>query len=110
MKNYNSVLTGLRWNAGELLPGHQFRIHDLAVQKNSGKIVILTGVCKNGENYSFISLDDLETDNAPCGSFQKPSEDAVTPEHEVLKRKLIRIKGCRGMDHWQKVLKAFLAG
>ena len=37
MENYNSVLTRLRWNAGELLPGHKFCIHDFAVKKTPVK-------------------------------------------------------------------------
>lgn len=107
MKNYNSVLTRLRWNAGELLPGHKFCIHDFAVKKDSEKIVLLTGTCRNGETYSYIVLDDLETSDAPCNLFQKPSGGEITSTHEILKEKLIRIKRYQGKEYWQKLLKKF---
>lgn len=110
MKNYRSVLARLRWNAGELLPGHRFRIHDFAVQKNSGKVVLLTGVCRNGESYCYICLDDLETEEALCGDFQIPSKNAVIAAHEILKKKLIRIMKYQGREYYQKLLDKFIAG
>lgn len=107
MNNYRSVLTRLRWNAGELLPGHQFRIHDLVVKKDSDKIVLLTGVCRNGENYCYICLDDLETGTAPSGTFRKQESGEITPAYEILKKKLILIKGYQGQEYWQKLLEKF---
>ena len=107
MKNYNSVLTRLRWNAGELLPGHKFCIHDFAVEKNSGKIVLLTGVSQNGERYCYICLDDLETETAPAEIFRQPVSGEITADYEILKKKLIRIKGYQGKEYWQKLLKNF---
>lgn len=109
MNNYHSALARLRWNAGELLPGHLSRIHDLAMEKDSGKIVLLTGVCRNGKNYCYICLDDLETSEAPCSSFQPLPVAKITSAHEVLKEKLIRIMGYQGKEYWQKLLNAFLA-
>ena len=109
MNNYRSVLTRLRWNAGELLPGHQFRIHDLAEKKDSGKIMLLTGLCRNGEYYCYVCLDDLERDQAPCRDFQNPPGEKITSAHEILKEKIIRIKGYQGKEYWQKLLNTFLA-
>ncbi len=107
MKIYNSVLTRLRWNAGELLPGHQFCIHDFAVKKDSGKIVLLTGVFRNGEHYCCIGLDDLETETIPLEAFRKSEPGEITAACENLKKKLIRIKGYQGKEYWQKLLEKF---
>lgn len=107
MENYNSVLTSLRWNAGELLPGHKFCIHDFAVKKDSGKIVLLTGVFRNGEHYCCIGLDDLETETVPFEIFRKPENGEITTDYEILKKKLICIKGYQGKEYWQKLLKKF---
>ena len=109
MENYNSLFTRLLWNAGELLPGHQFRIYDFAVQKESGKIVLLTWVFhRSEERYSYIDLVELETGNAPCETFRKPADGEITAAHEVLKSKLIRIQGYRGRAYWCKLLDNFM--
>ena len=110
MDDFDSLLIRLRWNAGELLPGHQFRIHDFAVQKDSGKIVLLTGVFRHpGEKYSYIDLAELEPGNACCETFRQPESGEITAAHELLKGKLIRIRGYRGKEYWQKTLKTFSA-
>ncbi|MBO5309458.1 MAG: hypothetical protein J6C40_15795 [Lentisphaeria bacterium] len=107
MNNYRSLLTRLRWNAGELLSGHQFRIHDFAVKKDSDRIVLLTGLCRNGENYCYICLDNLETETAPSETFRKPASGEITVAYEILKEKLIFIRGYQGQEYWQKLLKKF---
>ena len=109
MENYNSLFTRLLWNAGELLPGHQFRIYDFAVQKESGKIVLLTWVFhRSEERYSYIDLVELETGNAPCETFRKPADGEITDSHKTLKDKLIRIQGYRGRAYWYKLLNNFI--
>ena len=109
MENYDSLFTRLCWNAGELLSGHQFRIYDFAVQKESGKTVLLTGVFRrSGERYAYIGLTDLEIGNAPCVTFRKPVDGEITAAHEVLKGKLIRIQGYKGRAYWHKLLDHFI--
>ena len=104
MGNYTYALACLRWNAGKILPGHQFKIYDIAVHEGSGKIVLLTGIYRAGEKYHYIELDDLETGTAPRENFREAKSEEITEEHEILKGKLIRILGYQGEAHWQKRL------
>ena len=101
-------LLSLRWKAGELLPGHVFRIHDLAVLKNSGRIVLLTDVLHGASRYGFIDLAELEPGDAPLEDFRPAKGNEITPEHEVLRGKLIRILRFQGEGHWKRLLSQVL--
>ena len=103
MGNYTCALAYLRWKAGKILPGHQFKIYDIAVHEDSGKIVLLTGIYRAGGKYYYIELDDLETGIAPRENFRKAKSEEITEEHEILKGKLIRIQGYQGEAHWRQL-------
>ena len=107
MKNYRSILLTLRWKAGELLPGHCFRIHDLAVLKSSGKVVILTDVFREAARYGYVELDELERGEAGPDDLRPCETGEAAPRHEVLREKLIRILRYEGGDHWRKLLENF---
>ena len=107
MKNYRSVVLALRWKAGELLPGHRFRIHDLAFLKSSGKVVMLTDVFREAARYGYVELDELERGEAGPGAFRPCEAGEAAPRHEVLRGKLIRLLRYEGEDHWRKLLEDF---
>ena len=107
MKNYRSLLLTLRWKAGELLPGHCFRIHDLAVRQSSGEVVMLTDVFRKATRYGYIELDELERGEAAAEAFRPCETGEAAPRHEVMREKLIRILRYEGGDHWRKLLEKF---
>ena len=100
----DQILTALRWKMGELLPGHRFRIHDFAVQKETGHIVLLTGTHNQTTVYSYIDLDELERNEAPIDAFRPAKSGEITPGYEVLRRRLIKIMRCSVVERRQKVL------
>ena len=105
MEKFPEIIAELRWRAGQLLPGHQFRIYDFAILIDSGKIVLLTDVRHAGEKYHYIVLDDLECGIAAWENFRKVNIGEITAEYEDLKRKLKRIQGYWGETYYQNLLK-----
>ena len=104
MNNIPPAFLTLHWHAGELLPGHSFRIHDFAVLKSSGQVVMLTDVFRAATCYGYIELDELERGNAIITAFRPCKEGEITHQHEVLREKLIRILLYKGEDYWRKLL------
>ncbi len=107
MNNYRSAFIRLRWNAGELLSGHQFRIHDFAVLKSSGKVVMLTDVFREAARYGYVELDELERGEAAPDDLRPCEAGEAAPRHEVLRGKLVRLLRYEGEDHWRKLLEDF---
>ena len=108
MANFCSALLRVRWNAGEVLPGHQFKIHDFAVLKEKDCIVLLDHVARDGTLYRYIVLESLECAYAPIENFIPPPADRITQEYKVLREKLIRIMGYAGQKQWQRLRDRFL--